>query len=134
MDWHTEIVELHEAFEAWFLGESDSLDRVEAALDSRFTIVGPNGSETDRTDTIRQIEAGRGHTDDLKIVTSDHRLLDATDDLVVARYVEAHQWPDGRSNRRLSTVIFRRDPTGPHGVRWLRVHETWLDRDETESD
>ncbi len=128
MHWRDEIIELHQAFETWFLGTGESLDRVEEALDPRFTFVGPDGSESDRAAIIEQIAAGRGHTNDLTITTSDHVLLEATAEVALARYVEIHNWPDGRSNRRLSTVVFRVDPTGPNGLRWLRVHETWLDR------
>lgn len=134
MDWQPaiqrEIEALHDVFEAYFLGTEDSLDRVEAALHPDFTFVGPDGGETDRQGTIDNIAAGHGHTSDMTITTTGHRLLRAGDDLVLATYVEAHAWTDGRGNRRLSTVAFVVDPDGPNGLRWLRVHETWLDQAE----
>lgn len=129
MRWRQEIEELHDEFEAWFLGAGDSLDRVEAALHPDFTFVGPHGDETDRQTTIDRIDAGRGHASDLTIATTDHGLVHATDEVVVARYVEGHDWADGRTNRRLSTVVFLVDPDGPNGLRWLRVHETWLEHE-----
>jgi hypothetical protein len=44
---------------------------------------------------------------------------------VIATYVEHHQLRD-RANHRLATVVFRVDPEGSNGLRWLRVHETWV--------
>ena len=125
MGWHEEIDELHAFFEAYFLGTEDSLDRFEAALADGFTTVGPDGAEHDRASTVRMVRDGHGHTDSLTITTSDHRLLAATDDLVVATYVEHHELRD-RANHRLATVVFRVDPAGPNGLRWLRVQETWV--------
>ncbi len=128
MDWRAEIIELHEFFQAYFLGQTDSLERAENALHDDFTFVGPHGDEVDRQTTIDRLAAGHAHTTDLTITTEEHALLQTSGELVVARYVEGHQWPDGRANRRLSTVVFLVDPTGPNGLRWLRVHETWIDR------
>ncbi len=129
MDWHREIEELHEFFQVYFLGdvEAEALDRVETALHPDFTFVGPDADETDRRTTIDRIAAGHGHTSDLTITTTEHALVHAADEVVVARYVERHHWADGRSNRRLSTVVFLVDPDGPNGLRWLRVHETWIE-------
>ena len=127
MGWREEIVELHEFFEAWFLGTEDSLERVEQALGAEFTFVGPDGGETDRQATIDRLDAGRGHTSELRITTSEHRLLHQSDDVLMASYIEGHELA-ASTNRRLSTVVFTVDPGGPNGLRWLRVHETWLDR------
>ena len=127
MDWQREIDELHHFFEAYFLGTEDALDRVEAALGPAFTFVGPDGDQTDRQATIDRIEAGHGHASQLRITTTEHHLLHETDEVVVASYVERHEL-SASSNRRLSTVVFTVDPDGPNGLRWLRVHETWLDR------
>lgn len=128
MDWRTEIIELHDFFQAYFLGQEDSLDRVEAALHAGFSIVGPNGGVSDRATTLEMLRGGHGHTESLVIRTLDHALLHQTDDVLVASYIERHELSTD-TNDRLSTVVFGIDPTGPNGVRWLRVHETWLDRD-----
>lgn len=126
MDWRTEIVELHDFFQAYFLGQEDSLDRVEAALHGEFSIVGPDGAMSDRAATLEMLRGGHAHTEALTITTLDHRLLHTTPELVLASYVEHHQLTS-TTNDRLSTVAFLVDPAGPNGVRWLRVHETWLD-------
>ncbi|MEM9893476.1 MAG: DUF4440 domain-containing protein [Actinomycetota bacterium] len=130
--WHREIDELHAFFEAYFLGTTDSMDRVEEALADDFTIVGAHGLTSDRVATVDAIRDGHEHMRSLRIVCSRHRLLAETDDVVVAAYVETHELAD-KTNHRQSTVVFRRDDDGPNGLRWVRVHETWLtDTDQPE--
>lgn len=126
--WRTEIDELHAFFEAYFLGRiaKDEIGRVERALASDFTILGPHGDESDRAATLAAIENGHGHTDSLEITVSEHRLIVSTDAHVVATYVENHKLID-RTNHRVATVVFERDPDGPNGLRWIRVQETWRD-------
>ena len=124
-DWQREIDELHAFFEAYFLGTNHSMDRVEQALAPDFTMVGAHGVTSDRAATVAAISDGHGHTQSLRIVCSEHRLLAETDELVVAAYVESHELAE-RSNHRQSTVIFRRDAAAPNGLLWVRVHETWL--------
>lgn len=125
--WQREIVELHELFASYFLGATDSLQRVERALADDFTIVGPDGSLSDRDETLAALLAGHAHTTSLVIAIAEMTLLAETQELVVASYIEAHELAL-RSNRRLSTVVFRRDTDAPNGLAWVRVHETWLDR------
>lgn len=125
--WQQEIAELHALFEGYFLGTLDSLARVEAALADDFTIVGPDGSVSDRSATLDALRAGHAHTESLKIVISGEKLLAETADLLVASYVESHELAL-RSNHRLTTVVFRRVATAPCGVQWVRAHETWIDR------
>lgn len=123
--WHREIDDLHAVFEAYFLGTVDALDRVEEVLADDFTLVGAHGVTSDRAATMAAIRDGHGHTEALRIVCSGHRLLWEADDVIVAAYVETHELAD-RSNHRQSTVVFRRDATAPNGLRWVRVHETWM--------
>lgn len=125
--WHREIVELHELFEDYFLGKDDDLDRVEAALADEFTMAGPDGTVAGRAETIRAIRAGHAHTESLRIRIEAPQLIAETDELVVAEYIEVHDLVD-RTNRRRTTVVFRRDADGPNGLRWLRAQETWIDR------
>ncbi len=122
--WEAEVRELHEFFQAYFLGETSSLDRADQALAADFMIVGPDGNESDRDTTMATLRAGHDHTTSLVITTSDHVLHQETADMVVASYVEHHQLSD-RMNARRSTVVFRKLASGPNGLQWLRVHETW---------
>jgi hypothetical protein len=125
--WHKEVVELHEFFEAYFLGTTDMADLhlLEAVLAPGFTIVGPNGTESSRAETIEAIRGGHGHTSSLVITITEARLLSTTAETVVARYVENHALSEG-SNHRLSTVVFTRVPDAPNGLQWQSVHETWV--------
>ena len=132
VNWQDEIDELHRFFEAYFLGTEDAIDRVEAALHPDFTIVGPTGVVSDRAATIEAIRAGHGHTASLRISTLDHQLLWANDEIVLASYIERHDLANA-VNQRLSTVAFVVDPAGPNGLRWLRVQETWIGRDEDQA-
>ena len=122
--WSQEIVDLHVQFEQYFRGEIDSLDRVAATMADGFTIVDPRGGEHDRAATLAAIGSGFGRDPELAITTVDHRLLLETDEVVVAGYVE-QQEVGGKTTRRLSTVVFRREADTPNGVVWVRVHETW---------
>lgn len=125
MRWRDEIVELHEFFEAYFLGTESSLGRAESALAPEFTIVTPDGAESDRAGTLEMLRNGHAHATELSITTTDHRLIAGTDEVVVAGYVEHHQFGH-RENHRCSTVVFIADPGAPNGWSWRHVQETWL--------
>jgi hypothetical protein len=125
--WQTEIIELHDFFEELFFGNTTSLDRAAAALADDFTMAGPYGAVTSRDQVMAQLESGIGHTSELAISVEGLQLILETEDVVVAEYVEVHSLRDDRSNQRRSTVVFRRDPDGPNGLRWVRVQETWIE-------
>lgn len=125
MSWQQEIIELHDFFQAYFLGEEDSQARAEAAMHPDFTIVGPDGVVSDRGATLEMLRGGQGGLTTFVLSTHDHRLLHSNDEVIMASYVEAQQRGEG-PNERLSTVVFLVDPEGPNGLRWLRVHETWM--------
>ncbi len=125
--WQTEIIEPHEFFEQLFLGTTTSLDRADHALHGDFTMAGPHGTRSPRAQVMDQLEAGIGHSAELSIAVEGFELIAETDDLVVAEYIEVHRLSDDRTNRRRSTVVFRKEPDGPNGLRWLRVHETWVE-------
>ena len=125
MRWQNEIEELHDVFEAYFLGTIDTLERVEQVLADDFTIVGPDGIESSRAMTMQALRAAHGYTSSLRITVTDAALVAETSDSLVARYIENHQLSD-RTNHRLSTVVFTSHATAPNGLQWRRVHETWL--------
>ncbi len=113
------------SFGGYLSGAIDSLERMESALAGDFEMVGPNGDKHDRTETMGAVRDAHGSVPSLKITTEDHRLLLAEDDLVVASYIEVHEF-EGGGNRRVSTVVFSNDPTAPNGLLWRRVQETHL--------
>ena len=124
-DWQREVDELHEFFEALFLAEVDSLERAEVALGADFTMIGPDGTVSGRNQVLAQLQAGRGHSSQLRIETEGHRTIVETDTVVVGEYIEVHHFADG-GNRRRTTAVFDIDPNGPNGVRWRHAHETFL--------
>ncbi len=125
MDWIGEVEELHAFFEAYFLGAVSSHDRVEVALASSYTMIGPDGRLSTRSEIVDMIVAGHAHTDSLSIETSEHRLVADRGEVLVGTYVETHHLADRRNDRR-TTAVFLRDPSAPNGVRWLHAQETWL--------
>jgi len=125
MGWIKEIEELHTFFEAWFLGAETSLHRAEVAFAPGFTFAGPDGTEHDRGGVIEMLREGRAHTNDLRIITSDHHLVVETDGVLVCTYVEHHHLGT-RQTHRLTTAVFVPEQSAPNGLQWLRVQETWL--------
>ena len=127
-EWHREIVELHDFFEAYFLGAlaATDVDRLRMALADDFTFISPTGAASTRVEVEAAIVAGHHHTAELNITITDAQLLVESDQIVVARYVENHEMA-AAANHRISTVVFSRDAAAPNGLRWRTVHETWLE-------
>ncbi len=127
MGWRAEIDDQHRYLEALFLGSETSLDRAEQSFHADYTFVGPNGETADRRATLEMLRQGIGHTSQLTLTVSDHRLLFESDEIVVAEFVERHDLARGANERRC-TVVFVVDAAGPNGLRWLRTHESWIRR------
>ena len=75
--WKTEIIELHEFFEGYFLGTLplEALDRAEAAFHPHFSMIGPDGDLRNRATILQMLHDGHHHTDDLTITTAQHTLV-----------------------------------------------------------
>lgn len=125
-----EVRRLHEFFVEWFSDGPALVDfaRVEDALHPDFSMVLPSGETIDRT-TLQQIRAARASatgTGGVGIEIVDHTTLAAGDDAALVSYQERQLSGDVLQNARSSTAYFIRAPHAPHGVRWLRLHETLL--------
>lgn len=120
MTWAAEIERLHDFFADWFSGSAPAEDiaRLGDALESDFTIVGPDGVQHTAGETVEMVESARGSRS-IRIETRNHSLVSESADHIVARYEE---WHDGTKGR-IATVVFRRRT---EGLGWLTVHETWL--------
>ena len=118
-----EIEAVHDFFDAWFRGELDdaAFDRFADALDDDFHIVGPNGRRMDRSRTLDLVRAGKasGHR---AITVRNIALLWHHGDVIAMGYED---WQGERG--RLSSAVFRDDRQAPGGLRWMLVHETWLE-------
>lgn len=127
--WHTDVVDVHAFFEAYFRGELPDGDvgRLDAVLAPEFTIVSPRGVVSSRSETLDAVRGMHGRLPQLRIRIEDAELLadDSAAGLLLGRYVEVHDAPAG-GTRRLSTVVMSPSPDGPNGLVWHTVHETWL--------
>jgi hypothetical protein len=125
----TEIEALHDVFEAWLSGTCPNTDtafaRIQKALAPTFQLIHPEGRWMARSDILGGLRDNHGGQPDLTIDIRNVQVLDAGDVLVVAAYEEWQEAPDA-TDARQSTVVFRRDPEAPNGLRWHHVHETWL--------
>ncbi len=132
MDWQREVVELHEFFGAWFRGELPPGDivRFERVLDPGFVIVGPDGRVTERAAIIDAVARNAGRSRDIEIRVDGFTEIADLGRAVVGQYHE-HQAVDGELSERISTAVFADDRRAPNRVRWITVHETWLQRNDS---
>jgi hypothetical protein len=123
-----EIIDLHQFFQAWFVGdlsrEDASFEYLESALADDFTLVRPNGTEVDRSTILTAAREAWGSRAGLHISIEAVEVIAAEATLIVARYDESEQEHGEKISRRVSTVVFRRSEHHPNGLAWLRVHET----------
>lgn len=120
-----EVHDLHELFEAWFRGSATNLDRVEAILDAEFSFISPRGDVVSREDLLAGLRQAGGSRS-IRIRTGDIKLLWHREGVVLAAYKEWHDHAD-YSTARQTSALFSLDETAPGGLRWLHVHETWID-------
>ncbi len=118
-----EIEELHVAFERWFSGETDSLERVEEVLSDDFTMVPPGGQTVERADLIAGLKKAHGVAPLSIEIRKPVVRWEGADALLVS-YEEWQKTP-GESNGRQSIVLFERNPSAPNGLTWVHVQETW---------
>jgi len=125
-DWEREIVELHDFFQGWLRGELEAgaFGRLEAALADDFGMVVPSGRRLERAEVVSGLREERGQVPSLEIRIEEPALRAAGDGWRLALYRERQRREDGETTR-ISTVLFREDPDGPNGLRWVHVHETW---------
>jgi hypothetical protein len=126
---HKEIAELHAFFESWLGGDCANDDgtygRFESALETEFTLTGPDGQSTPAAELLALLRVAHGSRPGLKLWTRDvqARPLGATHVLVT--YEEWQRQQAGERGRRSSAVLVEA-AQAPGGLRWCHVHETWL--------
>lgn len=124
-----EITQLHAFFENWFAGrlanDDGSFSRFETVLAPDFTMVTPDGRHSSRAAVLEAVRSAHG-SGGRNIRVERIEMLDSTGDRLTAAY-EEWQEVDGRTTARCSTVVFAVDFNAPNALRWLRVHETWMD-------
>ncbi|MFD1939104.1 DUF4440 domain-containing protein [Nonomuraea mangrovi] len=121
-----EVVRHHRVIEAWLTGRAPrtELDVFAAAHTPDFAYTTPDGQTLPLPHLLAMIEPAHGAAPSLTIEIHDVRVVAGADTVVVATYDEHHHGPDPRDRR--ATVVFVRDATAPHGLRWRHLHETWI--------
>lgn len=127
----SEVAELHRFFEQWFAGDlpATALARLDRALAPGFTMVTPDGATSDRAGVILAVRsahgcAASGGPDRIRV--RDVRVRHRAGAVALATY-EEWQRSGGVDRGRLSSALFATEADGPNGVRWLHLHETWLE-------
>jgi hypothetical protein len=128
-----EVADLHAFFEAWLGGTAENTNalfsRVESALGEGFTLVTPSGQRLQRPDVIgwlRGTHGSRANQGRFHIAIAEPEILLLRPPLVVLGYVEEQTVGTVVTQRR-STALFEVSVEGRQRVRWLALHETWID-------
>ena len=121
-----EAIELHEVFEAWLSTGEAEFARIEAALDTAFRMIPPEGRFVTRTEVLDRLAGAAGARGaGFRIAVEEPLVLAAPPGHVLLHYLE-RQWSGSGETLRRSAALFRADPAGPNGLRWLFVQETWI--------
>lgn len=121
-----EAIALHEVFEAWLSTGEAAFARIEAALDPAFRMVPPEGRLVTRTEVLDRLAGAAGARGaGFRIAVEEPLVLAAPPGHVLLHYLE-RQWSGSGETLRRSAALFRADPAGPNGLRWLFVQETWI--------
>ena len=124
-----EIIELHRFFQDWYNKQLSPTDenfaRCSDVLHPNFTIIFPSGDQMRRQALLESLRNAHGSHTNIQIWIKRVQVLHQNEGLVLATY-EEWQENNRQVKSRLSTVLFQQAPTTPNGVRWLHVHETWI--------
>ncbi|WP_017627628.1 hypothetical protein [Nocardiopsis chromatogenes] len=122
-----EIAELHRHIEAWLRGEADpgTLKDFLGMLTPGFRLYAPGGDVVDAAALEKGFPSAHGSAPDLVLAVREPLVVAEDDATVVAAY-EEHQDSAQEHSVRRSTVVFLRDATARHGLRWHHLHETWI--------
>jgi hypothetical protein len=121
-----EAIDLHTVFEAWLSTGEAEFPRIEAALDSGFRMIPPEGRLVTRDQVLGRLAGAAGARGaGFRIAVEEPLVLATPPGHILLHYLE-RQWTPGTETLRRSAVLFRTDPAGPNGLRWLFVQETWI--------
>ncbi len=123
-----EIVRLHELIEGLLSGTGGDPAEFAHAHAPGFTLVEPGGGTLSRAEVLAMVDGARGVVPGLRIGIEDVRVVASASEFVVASYREVQVRADGGGDVRAVTVVFARDASAVHGLRWRHLHETWVER------
>lgn len=129
IDWQKEIEDLHDFFELWLAGKIDKTEKIYSqfsdAVDNNFSLVSPDGVLSLKKQLLPSLYQAHNKRKGVEIWTKNKKLLFQDSKTLLVSY-EEWQKESSKEKVRLSTAIFIIDKAKANGVRWLRVHETWL--------
>ena len=124
-----EIIELHQFFQDWYNNQlaptDDNFARCADVLHPNFTIIFSSGDQVQCQTLLESLRKAHGSHTNMRIWIKHIQLLHQFEDMVLATY-EEWQDIDGKITSRLSTVLLQKAPSTSNGLRWLHVHETWI--------
>ena len=127
-----EVEALHEFFVGWYAGQldRDAFDRMADAIAPGFEMVTPDGDRLDREAVLAMVREAHGRDDpgSFEIEIRNVTVRERMGDHVLVRYEEWQTKPGGDTGR-LSTALFREEPSAPGEFHWLDLHETWIDQE-----
>jgi hypothetical protein len=128
-DIHNEIIQLHQFFQNWFNGmlpfNKDNFSRLENALEPGFLLINPYGSCLNRDGILDSLRSAYNTEKSIRIWIEKPSVKHSFGNITIATYQE-WQKKDQKTTSRFSTVVFRAHQINPNGVRWVHVHETWI--------
>ena len=129
-----EIHDLHVFLDGWLGGklprDAETYAGFEAVFEPGFVMISPNGATTRLADLLRNLEgahgARAGAVPPFAIRIEKLTPLQIWSDQALVAYEEWQDLPEGTTARQ-SSVLLRRAPETRNGVRWLHLHETWIE-------
>ncbi|HUT51254.1 MAG TPA: hypothetical protein VM325_18135 [Alphaproteobacteria bacterium] len=129
-----EIHDLHVFLDGWLSGElprnAESYAGFAPVFEPGFVMISPNGATTRLGDLLLNLEGAHGlragTVPPFAIRVEKVTPLHIWSGHALVAYEEWQDLPEGTTARQ-SSVLFRRAPETRHGVRWLHLHETWIE-------
>lgn len=132
-----EIIRLHEFFVEWMTGiliqTDESFALCADSMSENFYIVAPSGQLTARDALVEGLYNTYNQRQGFRIWIENVQVRHTLGGVIVATY-EEWQELEGKTNARLSTVVFTADKSMPNGLLWQCVHETRLPQPNDNTD
>ncbi len=130
----SEVTELHSFFQKWFNGEINYsnliFQRFSTVLHPDFILITPEGKKFTKTQIGKQIWDAYGSRDPndnpMEIWVKNYAYLKRFDSIHLVNY-EEWQIHGTAKKGRISTALFEESSNNHNNVRWILVHETWLE-------
>ena len=126
-----EIVELHQFFEGWFSGElsGDAISVLDNVIHDDFLLITPHTDQINKLSLVKIINSNHGKASDQKIWVENINVRSTFERVIIATYNEC-QRINNVETCRISSAIFREDENARNRIKWLHLHETFIESKE----